>query len=207
KQLVEPWGVEVGNNVIIDPRIVQSGIAVVSKFEWHQITKDLQAAYFPLARSVSPASNPPSGMTVVSLAKSADVAWGETKMSGTPQLDPEDQRGPLSLAVVVEKSEIQDTPNQESDTKKSTRLVVVGDADFAANQMFQAMNSSGGDFFLNAVNWLAEEEALVSIRPKEPERNYVTLVGSQARFIALTTVVIIPLLVLLSGIFVWWRRR
>lgn len=205
-QLLKPYGIEVGNNIVIDPRL-GGGQALVERFETHNITKDLQIALFPLARSVSPAATPPAGVNVVSLAKTPDLAWAETKLQGPFQKDAADMSGPVSLAVVATKEHTTSTPNQTNDTKKSTRLVVVGNSGFATNAAFQAINLSDAAFFLNAVNWLAEEEALVNIPPKEPERNQVTLLPNQARWIALTTVLIVPLGVLLFGIGVWWRRR
>lgn len=205
-ELVSPWGVEVGNNIVIDPRL-GGGQALVEKFETHQITKDLQIALFPLARSVTPAATPPSGVTATSLAKTPSMAWADTKLDGPYQQDVDDMTGPVSLAVVAQKEQTTDTPNQTDDKKKSTRLLVVGNSAYATNAAFQAVNLSDGVFFLNSVNWLAEEEALISIPPKEPERNTITLMDSQSRWIFLTTVLIIPLGVLLSGVFIWWRRR
>ncbi|NLB95960.1 MAG: GldG family protein [Armatimonadetes bacterium] len=205
-ELVSPWGVEVGNNIVIDPRL-GPGQALVEKFEFHQITKDLQIALFPLARSVSPATTSPDGVTVLSLAKTPSMAWAETKLEGPYQQDGDDLPGPVSLAVVAQKEQFADSPNQADDKKKSTRLIVVGNSTFATNAAFQAVNLSDAEFFLNSVNWLAEEEALVNIPPKEPERNTITLMDSTSRWIFLTTVLIVPFGVLLSGVFIWWRRR
>ncbi|NLC56560.1 MAG: GldG family protein [Armatimonadetes bacterium] len=205
-RLLQPYGIEVGNNVVFDPRL-GDGRALVERFEPHNITKDLQIALFPLARSVSPAATPPAGVNVTSLAKTPDLAWADTKVDGPFKRDADDMGGPISLAVVATKEKVTSTPNQTNDTKESTRLVVVGNSSFASNAAFQAMNLSDAAFFLNAVNWLAEEEALVNIPPKTPERNTVTLLPNQARWIALTTILIIPVGVLLFGVGVWWRRR
>ncbi|MBI3946840.1 MAG: GldG family protein [Armatimonadetes bacterium] len=208
EKLVKPWGVEVGNNLVYDPRDPR-GFAIVEKFEFHQMTKDLQVAYFPIARSVEAAATPPAGVTVEPLAKSSGVSWGETKLSGgaTIQRDAADKNGPLGLAVVVTKGSASDTPEQTGEAKKSTRLVVVGDSDFATAPFISVMGTDGPLFFFNIINWLAEEEALVSIPPKTPENNQVFLGASQSRFILITTVFIIPIGVLLSGVLVWWRRR
>lgn len=208
EKLTQPWGIEVGNNLVLDQRDPR-GIAYVEKFEFHQITKDLQTAIFPAARTVEAASSPPSGVTVEPLAKTTNWAWAETKLPNGPFVqDPSDKSGPLTLAVVAKKEITTDTPNQAGEgSKKSTRIVAIGDSDFAVSPLFSALGTSGGDFFLNAVNWLAEEEALVNIRPKEPEENTIYLQANQARFIFLTTVLIIPVAVLLSGVVVWWKRR
>ena len=48
-----------------------------------------------------------------------------------------------------------------------TRLVAIGDSDFASNG---ALGVSGNrDLFLNTINWLAQQENLIAIRPRDPE--------------------------------------
>ena len=59
--------------------------------------------------------------------------------------------------------------------------MVIGDSDFASNQYFNF--SGNGDFFLNTASFLAEEENLISIRPKERKSNPVSLTRSQGMYI------------------------
>ena len=63
------------------------------------------------------------------------------------------------------------------------------------------------DLFLNTVNWLAQQENLISIRAKDPEDRRITLTPDQDRLIFWLTIFIIPGLILLMGIQAWWRRR
>jgi hypothetical protein len=58
----------------------------------------------------------------------------------------------------------------------------------------------------NAINWLAEEEALVNIPPKDETPQTVTLTDPQRRIIS-TTVYALPLAAMMLGFIVWWRRR
>ena len=46
-------------------------------------------------------------------------------------------------------------------------MVVIGDSDFAANSVLGVQGNR--DLFLNTVNWLAQQENLIAIRPREPE--------------------------------------
>ena len=57
-----------------------------------------------------------------------------------------------------------------------------------------------------AINWLAEEEALVNIPPKEEAPQNITLTDPQRRVIS-TTVYALPLAAMLLGGIVWWKRR
>jgi ABC-type uncharacterized transport system involved in gliding motility auxiliary subunit len=60
---------------------------------------------------------------------------------------------------------------------------------------------------MNAVNWLAEEEELISIRPKQPTDRRLFLTPMQSNLTLLTTLIVIPLAVFGAGIAVWWSRR
>ena len=64
------------------------------------------------------------------------------------------------------------------------------------------------DLFLNAVNWLAQQENLISIRPRDPEDRRVTLTArSGSSCIFWLSILIIPGLILAAGVQTWWRRR
>lgn len=84
-------------------------------------------------------------------------------------------------------------------------MVVFGDSDFVANQWLGIQGNR--DFFLNTVNWLAQQENMIAIRPKDPEDRRVTLTRDQQTRIAYLTLLIIPGLILLAGVQTWWRRR
>jgi ABC-type uncharacterized transport system involved in gliding motility auxiliary subunit len=83
--------------------------------------------------------------------------------------------------------------------------VVVGDSDFAANFILGFQGNR--DLFMNMVNWLAQQENLIAIRPREPEDRRVTLTADQQRRIMLLTLVLLPLSIVGAGIYSWWRRR
>ncbi len=95
---------------------------------------------------------------------------------------------------------------QEPDPNKpETRLVVVGDSDFAANSV--AGMGGNRDMFLNIVNWLAQQDNLISVRPRNPEDRRITLTAGQDTMIFWFTLAILPGLIFLAGIQTWWRRR
>src|SRR6185436_20926871 len=105
--------------------------------------------------------------------------------------DPQDPKGPLTLAAVV--------------TKDKARLVVYGTANLAVNQFLNVQNNK--DFFLNTVSWLAEQEDQISIRPKDTKQSPVFLSAQQGQAVFLLPVVVMPALVLIGGIVAVVRRR
>ena len=85
------------------------------------------------------------------------------------------------------------------------RLVVVGDADFAIGR--HIARGGNGDFFLAAVQWLNDDDALIAIRPRERTDRPVMLSRQQGRALMVLLVGVAPLLLALAGIAAWWRRR
>jgi ABC-type uncharacterized transport system involved in gliding motility auxiliary subunit len=61
--------------------------------------------------------------------------------------------------------------------------------------------------FLNIVNWLAQQENLIAVRPRDPEDRRITLTSGQDTMITYFTLLILPGLIFIAGIQTWWRRR
>ncbi len=203
--LLHKWGVAVGDDTVIDVsgvgRLFGTGPAVplVTDYGDHPITKGFAntMTFFPLARSVKRADDAPTDVQITELLKTSPESWAETELVGNKVKFDEgkDTKGPISLGVVVTKKV----------EKKQARLVVIGDSDFASNQYIGLQRN--GDLFLNAINWLAEDEDLISVRPKSPKNRRVTLTASQQEWLFWFSFVLLPGFVIIAGIYVWWRRR
>jgi ABC-type uncharacterized transport system involved in gliding motility auxiliary subunit len=204
------WGVQADNDVVLDVsglgRLAgfNESIPLVLEYESHKITDRFKfMTFFQLVRSIQPDKNIPSGTTVETLFKSNPNSWGETDLnSPKASFDSKtDLKGPLSLAVAVTREIKAEAGKQPA----KARMVVVGDSDFPMNAYFAAQGN--GNLFLNMVSWLAEDENLISIRPKPPEDRRITISQSQSSALQLFTLIILPGLVLVIGIIVWTRRR
>ena len=89
---------------------------------------------------------------------------------------------------------------------KQGRVVVVGSSNWLSNNIIAAPVGNR-DLVLNMMNWLTSEEDLISIRPKDPDDRRLTVSGNSMRFLFLTSVIFLPLFVIVSGISVWAKRR
>ena len=99
-----------------------------------------------------------------------------------------------------------DEIDAEADTTPpETRLVVIGDSDFATNGVVGIQGNR--DMFLNTVNWLAQQENLISIRAREPEDRRLTLTADAQRRLYWLSLLLVPGFVLGTGVYTWWRRR
>jgi ABC-type uncharacterized transport system involved in gliding motility auxiliary subunit len=83
--------------------------------------------------------------------------------------------------------------------------VVGGTSNYPINAYFPAQGN--GNLFLNIVSWLAQDEDLISIRPKPAEDRRILLSQSQLSTIRLLTIFVLPGIALIAGIIVVWNRR
>lgn len=203
KKYLVKYGVDLGDNLVIEPnpigRMFGIGpeVPIVQQYESHPITRDLAgvSTLFPLSRTAAPAKTTPTGVSVQALAKTSPQSWGETNREdlqrGVANPDPQDPKGPLSVAAVA--------------TKDKARIVVYGTSNIVSNQFLNIQGNR--DFFLNTVSWLAEEEDQISIRPKDTKQSPVFLTARQAQAVFLLPVVVLPGLVIVGGIVAVVRRR
>jgi ABC-type uncharacterized transport system involved in gliding motility auxiliary subunit len=84
--------------------------------------------------------------------------------------------------------------------------VVFGTELFADNQQL-VQSRLNGDLLLNAVGWLVGQSELVSIRSRSVRASRAELTGNQAVRVFYLSVLILPQLLIATGIAVWWRRK
>jgi ABC-type uncharacterized transport system involved in gliding motility auxiliary subunit len=221
--LLKEWSVDVGTNAVLDPmsqlRGAQADVPVAAQYPFHAITNTFRMlTAYPYARSVKPAESPAAGRTATTFIQSGRNSWAEsdlktltTQGKAGPDFENGDTQGPISLAVAVtapvdSAPPPADKPKEgENANKPETRLVVVGDSDFAANNV--AGMGGNRDMFVNIVNWLAQQENLIAVRPRDPEDRRITLTAGQDRMITWFTLLVLPGLIFIAGIQTWWRRR
>jgi ABC-type uncharacterized transport system involved in gliding motility auxiliary subunit len=221
--LAKEWGIDPGLNVVVDAsgvgQMIGTGpeVPIAAKYNPHPITErfNILTAY-SLARSVTAIQGGANNRTAQNLVETSPSSWAETDIkelmtSGRVQRETEkgDIAGPVSLAAAVsapvEPPASSAKPEPTDAPKPEARVAVFGDSDFASNRWLGI--SGNRDLFLNTVNWLAQQENLISIRAKDPEDRRITLSADQDRRIFWLTVFIIPGLILLAGVQTWWRRR
>jgi ABC-type uncharacterized transport system involved in gliding motility auxiliary subunit len=212
-KLLADWGVKVGDNVVVDQVVrlfagPSLGISpTVNTYMPHPITAGFdKQTVFPMVRTVDPASSPKEGLDVTTLGKTSETSWAETDLVAlfnkqTASFDQgADIKGPVSVAVAVDAN--LDTLKRG---KGTARLVVFGDTDFANNQYLN--NFFNRDFLMNSVDWLAGQANAITIRPKSLRASRFNLTIQEFDVVFVLSVLLIPELLLLVGIAVWWERR
>lgn len=203
--LATTYGINLGNNVVVDAYGNQAFqnylFAIGYKYASHAITQKLSTMVtgFQSARSVTADSTVGSDYSKTQLILTVDQSWGETDMSSiqnnTVKYDQgTDMAGPISLAVVA----------QNSSTK--ARLVVFGDSDFATNAYYGFYGNS--DIIVNSIDWAAKEENLINLTAKTTvNRSLVQPKAYTMGLILLGSLVILPGIILVSGVGSWIARR
>jgi ABC-type uncharacterized transport system involved in gliding motility auxiliary subunit len=197
------YHVTVGNDVVIDASGMGQlfgagpGMPLVTGYDQSiPITKDFSImTFYPLTCSISPAEEK-GGYTIKELLKTSKSSWAETELQqGQASFDEgKDKPGPVTIAVLIEK-EVGD---------KKTGIALFGDSDFVKNGYWN--NKGNADLFLNTINYLAEEEDLISIRPKEIDDRRVTLTQADVKTLFYLVVIAIPVLVIIAGVVLYIRR-
>jgi ABC-type uncharacterized transport system involved in gliding motility auxiliary subunit len=203
--LLASWGVTLQKDLILDLNPIGQlaglgpQVALVTTYASQPIVSEMKgtATGFPLVRSMDIKSEGKS--SVEKLFSSSDSSLATTKLN-SPDVDPNDpknKKGPLTIAAAGSYN----TGKENS----QGRFVVIGSSAWLANSF---LNFNGNrDLALNTMNWLSSDEDLISIRPKAPEDRRVTMTRAQMNVVRITSQFILPLIVIVAGVSVWWRRR
>ncbi len=211
---LEAKGFKLQTDVIIDQQSQIYGgnyltPVVYSYNKKHPLTKDFTlATYYPMANSVYIDEDLTKGR--YQLALTGPNSWTEIDKkqleSGQAEYNEErEKRGPVPVMAVTTIPVKEVVDKEGNKQKKFGKFILVGDSDFANNTNINL--AGNGDFFLNTINWLAEEANLIAVRAKASNVSPVVLTASQARAIFWIPVVMLPSMVLLAGIGIYSRRR
>lgn len=154
------------------------------------------------SRPILQLDSKPRNVTMESVLQTSGDSFfrTDTSIAGT-EMTASDQPGPFSLAQSVVETEF-------TTSEEITRLVVLGNAGFLSPQdLYGSQYPPNLDFFINALNWLQDQEETISIRPKTTLQFPMQMTGRQKLIFAGLFTVLIPLAILIAGLVVWLRRR
>jgi ABC-type uncharacterized transport system involved in gliding motility auxiliary subunit len=203
--LLQGWGVTLEKDLILDlnPIGQMAGlgpqVALVTSYGSQPIVNEMKgtATGFPLSRSMDIKNGDKTTVQKLFDTSGSSLATSNLSSSSVDIRDPKNKKGPLTLAAAG----TYNTGKQNSEG----RFVVVGSSSWAANGF---INFNGNnDLALNAVNWLSSDEDLISIRPKAQEDRRITMTRGQLNFVRATSQFVLPLVVVVAGVAVWWKRR
>lgn len=212
-RLLQEAGIELGGGAVVDqasfaqPDRATPVIQPDQYYSDHPVTRPLVerslVTFFPLVTRVAPLpqGQQPPAVLIIPLLFTSQRSWLESDVAnvGTATYDQQanDRRGPVSIAVAAE--------FPAGGPEGTGRLLVIGNAGFAGNRFITSLGNR--DLFINSINWLSQQEELISIRPKLSATRLLIISQREWTWILYSSVGLLPLLVSLVGAWTWWRRR
>ncbi|MBI2619405.1 MAG: Gldg family protein [Ignavibacteriales bacterium] len=178
------------------------------------LVKDLENVFFYFVSSVDTTLAAEKGLKADVLIRSSKQSGRQT---GFMLIDPFQKLTPadlpeqhIPLAVAVEGSfqsfYADKLPRAETSASPPTKILLFGDGDFMKDEMLGSRDNL--NLFANIVDYLADDEGLITIRSKDvtqPPLEQVT--DGTRRLLKYANVALPPLLVVTYGLFRWRRRR
>ena len=207
--VAEAYGVTLQKGIVLegDSGHYMSGLGnplyLLPEIEEHTISSPLieknTKVLVPFAQGITILPSNRSTLKVTGILSTTDKSY--SKLAGTNATKTEketgDINGPFYVGVAV----------SEAYKDKESEFVW-----FSSSKMFdEDVNSyvSGGNLnlFLNALDWMCQNEDVISIRTVSVMRNYLSIPANAGTLISIVLIVVLPLCTLLAGVFVWIRRR
>ena len=203
--LLQSWGVTLNKDLILDLNPIGQlaglgpQVALVTSYSSQPIVSEMKgtATGCPLSRSLEIKNTDKANVQKLVDSSSSSLATSNLRSAAVDVNDPKNKKGPLTIAAAG--TYITGKENSQG------RFVVVGSSSWAANGFLRFNGNS--DLALNTVNWLASDEDLISIRPKEPEDRHITMTRAQMNWVRLVSQFLLPLMVAVVWVSVWWKRR
>jgi ABC-type uncharacterized transport system involved in gliding motility auxiliary subunit len=203
--LLGGWGVSLDKDLIIDMnplgQVVGLGheVALVTNYGTQPIVDGMKgtATGFPLSRSLEIRGTDKSSVEKLIETSASSLATTNLESAAVSVNDPKNKKGPLTIAAAANYS----TGKENS----QGRFVVIGSSSWAVNGFINFNGNS--DLALNTINWLSSDEDLISIRPKQQDDRRITMTRAQLSWVRATSQFLLPMIVVITGVFVWLKRR
>ncbi|WP_353572893.1 GldG family protein, partial [Candidatus Albibeggiatoa sp. nov. BB20] len=136
----------------------------------------------------------------VNLLTTAPEVWSEiNELKGEVQFDEEqDVDGPLTIAIAL-------TREIENETATEQRILILGDGDFVSNTFIG--NGGNLELSLRMLNWLVQDDAFIDIPVQTTDDTKLSFSPTAFNFLAIFFVIVLPISLLITGMFVWLKRR
>jgi ABC-type uncharacterized transport system involved in gliding motility auxiliary subunit len=199
--IAEYLGLILTPGIVIDPVAKglggQATTAIGYAYGIHPITENF--AYntaFPFVRQIAtrPENSDWHATQLVQVAQRGWVATG--KLDKELRFDKQrDVPGPITVAVALERK-VKD---------KDQRVAVFGGSSFLANMYIG--NETNLDLGVNVMNWLAQDENLITVQPRSGVDSQLHLTQGAVNLIGVGFLLLLPAAFLFTGGMIWWRRR
>ena len=208
KPLADLFGTSFYPGTIVDPtaqmmNVNDPSFALITSYPSHALTRDFQyMSIFPKAVGIIHAAVK-KDWQITPFLKTVPRSWSETgALKGTIDYNQDkDIVGPLTIGLALERKRT----DKENKIEKQQRVVILGDGDFLSNSYLG--NQGNLNMGNNIINWLSNDDNFISIPSSNAADKLITISELTGALIGLFFLILLPLALLVSGIFIWLKRR
>ena len=162
-----------------------------------ELAKSNSYVLMPVAQAVEKLEDRRDTVTIESLLTTSDSAYVKTNVNGTLEKEDGDAEGPFDVGVAV----------TESVDNGETKLVYLTSANLFSQQVDAMVSGNNVKLLANSVSWMCDQEQSVSIPSKSTQISYLTVTAASARMWGMVTIGLLPVLCLVIGGGIWFKRR
>lgn len=212
--MMEKYGVKAVSGMIVekDANYYASGYPnyLIPEIEEHDITQPLTGGNYyvlmPIAQGLEISqsqsdSEDGDSYMVTPLLTTTDQAF--SKKDGINATSAEKESGDIStedgFAVGVAVTD---------DSGSAEGKIVWYTSSYITDQQMDTLSAGANmDLIINSISWMCDTEEAITIHAKTMNNEYLTLTSAQSGRWTIILVIVIPLAFLISGIYVWAKRR
>lgn len=175
-----------------------ASFVLIGRYPPHPLTQNFQLmTLFPQSAALE--SQNPTVFDTQAWLQSSEKSWTETgSLSADAVFNAGDleKKGPLAIAYALKR---------EIEGRKEQRILVMGDGDFIANAFIG--NVGNADLGLRIINWLTGDDRLVAIPIKKAPDKELLLPPVAVAVMGFGFLLIIPAVLIISGLLIWRKRK
>lgn len=215
RPLADLFGIDFYPGTIVDPtaqmmNVNDPSFSIVTNYPSHAITRDFQyITIFPKAVGIIHA-NVNKEWLASPFLQTVPRSWSETGvLKGAIDYNANtDFVGPLTIGLSLTlKTKSEEDKNEEENKQpvKNQRIVILGDGDFLSNTYLG--NQGNLNIGHNIVNWISNDDSFISIPSSTAVDTQINVTELMGAIIGLLFLVVLPLGLLISGTYIWYKRR
>jgi ABC-type uncharacterized transport system involved in gliding motility auxiliary subunit len=203
--LLKPYGVSFDGGMVIDADDTHHALndltaPVVVDFGDSPVARGMSGNLAFFSRTTAVVGQPDASVSAVKVAGTTSNSYEIVQPRDRNDRRPGDKPGPFTLMQTLEK---------KLEGGKQSRIVISGTSRIASNLVLPPLQSGTGNLqlFLSSLDWLSQQEDLVSVPPKPARAVALVISDADRNFSVLVTLGLLPLGLVGIGLLVWYRRR
>jgi len=198
--LMEPYNLKLNNDIVIEgsqQNYLEKQNYVIPQVAANEITTQLDSdsvmLLLPNSRTVEILNNSKEWLNSFPIFQTSDEAARMDAASGYQEAIPGQY---LMGAATISKG-----------GARESKMVVLGNAGFISNEGMAQTTDNGKRYILTMINWMQDKTDEIIIPAKDNSVPLLTMTAQSTFLVFLVLVIILPLAIIGTGVFVWMRRR